>query len=78
MSKKEFPPELQSKLDEFHVDVPDIPVHRSKLDRIANWIYAPSKDPLELFHVKESSITRLVLYPFIFLLVLFFIPSFFI
>ncbi|WP_100009852.1 hypothetical protein [Lentibacillus sediminis] len=78
MSKREIPDELHNKLDEFHVEMPDIPVKRSRLERLANWIYAPAKDPLEILGVKGNSIARVAFYPLIFLLVLFFAPVFFI
>lgn len=78
MSKREIPNELQNRLDEFHVEVPEIPTKRSKLDRMSNWIYAPAKDPLEMLGINGNSIARLVFYPLVFLLVLFFTPIFFI
>lgn len=78
MTKKDFPSELQKKLDEFQVEVPEIPIKRSMFDKIANIIYAPAKNPLEIFHIKGSSISRLVWYPFILIFVLFFAPIFFI
>ncbi|WP_068676728.1 hypothetical protein [Oceanobacillus sp. Castelsardo] len=78
MSKKDFPSELQKKLDEFQVDVPEIPIKRTMLDSIANYIYAPAKNPLEIFHIKGNSITGLIWYPFILIFVLFFAPIFFI
>ena len=76
MSKKEIKDEIQNRLEEFHVEVPDIPMNRSKVERLANWIYAPAKDPLEVFHIKGNSITRLVIYPFILVLALLFTPIF--
>lgn len=78
MSKKEIPNELQNRLDEFHVEVPEISAKRSKLERLANCIYAPAKDPLEIFGINGNSITRIAFYPLVFLLVLFFTPIFFI
>lgn len=65
MSKNEFPDELKSKLDEFHVEVPDIPLKRSKWERLANWIHAPAKNPLDALRIKEDSIIKLVLYPMV-------------
>lgn len=76
MSKKEIPNELQNRLDEFQVDVPDFPSKRKKLDRLANWIYAPAKSPIDLFSIKGNSITQLVFYPLLFLLVVLFTPFF--
>ncbi|WP_405098083.1 hypothetical protein [Oceanobacillus sp. FSL H7-0719] len=70
MSKSEFPDELRNKLDEFHVDVPRIPT-KSKLERLANWIYAPAKSPIELLPIKGNSITGLTIFPLIFVLILF-------
>ncbi|MBT2691746.1 hypothetical protein [Bacillus sp. ISL-55] len=76
MSKKEIQNELKSRLDEFHVEIPEIPAKSSKLDRIANWIHTPAKNPLEVLSIRENSITQLVFYPLIFLLFLFFTPIF--
>lgn len=76
MSKKGIPNEFQEKLEEFQVEIPEIPMKRSKLERIANWIYAPAKDPLEVLSIKGNSITRLVFYPLILILALFFTPIF--
>lgn len=74
MNKKEISAELKNRLDEFQVDVPEIPHKSSAFGRIANWIFAPAKDPLELFGVKGNSISKLVFYPFVFLFVLCFMP----
>lgn len=76
MSKKEVPNELKKRLDEFHVEVPDFPAKSSKLDRIANWIHAPAKNPLELLSIRGNSITKLVFFPLILLLVLLITPIF--
>ncbi|UII55219.1 hypothetical protein LS684_16400 [Cytobacillus spongiae] len=76
MSKSEIPKELQTKLDEFHVDLPEIPTKLRKLDRLANWVHAPAMDPLEIFSIKGNSITKLVFYPLICLLFIFFTPIF--
>ncbi|WP_164669346.1 hypothetical protein [Virgibacillus doumboii] len=78
MRKKEIPDELQNRLEEFHVEVPEIPAKKSKLERLANWIYAPAKDPLEILAIQGNSITRVAFYPLILLLALFFTPIFFI
>ncbi|WP_226674897.1 hypothetical protein [Mesobacillus jeotgali] len=66
MSKKEIPNELKSKLDEFHVEIPEIPAKSSKLNRIANWIHTPAKNQLEILSIRENSSTQLVYYPLIF------------
>ncbi|WP_407272135.1 hypothetical protein [Radiobacillus sp. PE A8.2] len=78
MNNMKIPDEVKKRLDEFHVEVPEIPIKRNKLDRLAHWIHAPAKDPFEVLSIKGNSITRLVFYPLITLLVLFFIPVFFI
>ena len=78
MSKKEISNEIQNRLEEFHVEVPEIPMKKSKLERIANWIYAPATNPLEMFNIRGNSLTRLVFYPFIFILVLLLTPAIFI
>ncbi|GGP09545.1 hypothetical protein [Oceanobacillus neutriphilus] len=78
MSKRDIPDQLQNRLDEFQVEVPEIPMKSSKLERLANWIYSPARDPLEIFRISGNSITRLAFYPLIFVLALFFAPIFFI
>lgn len=65
MSKNEFPDELKNELDKFHVEVPDIPLKRSKWERLANWIHAPAKNPLDALRIKGDSIIKLVLYPMV-------------
>ncbi|GGN60986.1 hypothetical protein [Oceanobacillus indicireducens] len=74
MSKNEFPDELKNKLDEFHVEVPDIPLKRSKWERLANWIHAPAKNPLDVLRIKGDSIIKLVLYPLVLILLICFAP----
>lgn len=69
MNKKDIPTELQNRLDEFHVEVPEIQA-KSKLERLANWVYAPAKNPMNLLGIKGNSITGLILLPLIFVLVL--------
>lgn len=76
MRKNEISDELQKKLDEFDVTMPDFQVKRSKIDRFVNWIYAPAKNPLDVVKIKGNSITRVVLYPLIIILILFFTPIF--
>lgn len=78
MSRQEIPKEMQNKLESFHVEVPDISPKISRLERIANWIHAPAKSPLEIFSIRGNSMVRLVFFPLIFFLVIFFIPVFFI
>ena len=70
MSKNEFPDELKNKLDEFHVEVPDIPLKINKWERLANWIHAPAKNPLDVLRIKENSITKLVIYPLVFIFII--------
>lgn len=38
---------LSSKLDEYHVNVPDFPMKRSKWDRFLRFLASPAKNPLE-------------------------------
>ncbi|MCM3741990.1 hypothetical protein M3210_17200 [Oceanobacillus luteolus] len=78
MSKKDIPKELNDRLAEFKVEVPEIPLKRSKMERFANWIYAPAKDPLEALGIKENSLPKLIGYPFVILLILFAMPILFI
>ncbi|WP_130859064.1 hypothetical protein [Gracilibacillus phocaeensis] len=75
MSKREIPHELRDKLDEFHVEVPDI-TQKDKWGRLANWIYAPAQNPVELCRIKGDSITRLTVMPLIVVLIVFFTPIF--
>lgn len=63
MRNNEFPDELKNRLDEFHVDIPDIPLKRSKWEHLANWIYVPAKNPLDALRIKVNTITKLVIYP---------------
>jgi len=78
MSKQEIPKEMQNKLESFHVEVPDISAEISRLERIANWIHAPAKSPLDILSIRGNSMVRLIFYPLIFFLVIFFTPVFFI
>ncbi|MFA1822032.1 hypothetical protein ACDX78_17910 [Virgibacillus oceani] len=78
MNKQEIPNELKKRLEEFQVKVPNIQTKKSRLDRLTNWIYAPARNPLEVFNIKVNSFTRVVFYPLILILVLFFTPIFFI
>lgn len=77
MSKREIPNKLQNKLNEFHVEVPEIPMKRSKQERLANWIYSPAQNPLEVLKVSGTSIGRLTLYPLVFVFILFITPAIF-
>ncbi|MGN8644644.1 hypothetical protein ACTNEO_00990 [Gracilibacillus sp. HCP3S3_G5_1] len=67
MNKHDIPEELKQKLDEFEVDVPDIPLKKSLSQRIANWLYVPAKNPADYF-VKECTPLRIALFPVIILL----------
>lgn len=78
MNKNEIPEGLKEKLDEFHVTVPDIPLKRSRLERVTDWIYTPAKNPLELLEVKGDPIKRLVFLPLVTMLIFSAIPMFFI
>lgn len=75
MSKREIPHELRDRLEEFHVEVPDI-TKKDKWERLANWIYAPAQNPVELWKIKGDSITRLTVMPLIVVLIVFFTPIF--
>lgn len=77
MSKSEIPNELQKRLDEFHVEVLEIS-KKSKLERLANWVYAPAKSPIEFLGKKGDSLIGLTLFPLIIILTLLFTPIFFI
>ncbi|OZU90593.1 hypothetical protein CIL03_05490 [Virgibacillus indicus] len=76
MSRKEIPNELQNRLEEFQVEVPEFPAKKNKSERIANWIYAPAKNPLEVLSINGNSITRLVVYPLIFIFAFLVTPIF--
>ncbi|GAB2550371.1 hypothetical protein [Gracilibacillus alcaliphilus] len=75
MSKKEIPDELRNRLDEFDVEVPEISP-KNQMERLANWIYAPAKNPMELLGINGNSIIRLTFFPLILVLILFFTPIF--
>ncbi|PWU69809.1 MULTISPECIES: hypothetical protein [Gracilibacillus] len=63
MNKKEIPEELKERLEEFHVEIPQIPLKKNKLDQLADWICKPVKSPLEFLSIHEKSTIKLGLYP---------------
>ena len=38
---------LRTKLDEYHVDIPDFPMKPKKWERFINFLASPAKDPLD-------------------------------
>ncbi|WP_208590438.1 hypothetical protein [Gracilibacillus suaedae] len=62
MNKHDIPEELKQKLDEFEVDVPDIPLKKSLSQRIANWLYAPAKNPVDLISTQWTPF-RIAMFP---------------
>ncbi len=48
MNKKNLPEELKQQLDQFEVEVPEIPIKKSISQRIANWMHAPAKNPVDM------------------------------
>ncbi|QGH35680.1 hypothetical protein GI584_17205 [Gracilibacillus salitolerans] len=67
MNKHDIPEELKQKLDEFEVDVPEILLKKSLSQRIANWFYAPAKNPADYFS-RQWTPLRIALFPVIILL----------
>ncbi|MGP4041876.1 hypothetical protein ACTWP4_18540 [Gracilibacillus sp. D59] len=67
MNEHEIPEELKQKLDKFEVDVPNIPFKKSLSQRIANWLYAPAKNPADLIS-KHWTPIRIALFPIMILL----------
>ncbi|WP_163582921.1 hypothetical protein [Gracilibacillus saliphilus] len=67
MNKHDIPEELKQKLDEFEVDVPDIPLKKSLSQQIANCLYAPAKNPVDLISKQWTPLT-IALLPMIILL----------
>ncbi|WP_099361363.1 hypothetical protein [Fredinandcohnia onubensis] len=45
MNNDQFDKELKEKLDQFTVEVPDFPMKKSRLNRIANWFFNPASIP---------------------------------
>ncbi|MDX8045740.1 hypothetical protein SH601_07030 [Gracilibacillus sp. S3-1-1] len=66
MNKHDIPDELHQKLDEFEIEVPEIPLKKSLSQRIANWLYAPAKNPVDYFS-KQWTPLKIALFPIIIL-----------
>lgn len=49
MNRKDIPEELKQQLNQFEVEVPEIPQKKSFLQRIANWVHTPAKNPADMF-----------------------------
>lgn len=56
---------LKEQLDQFEVDVPDFSIKKSKLTRIGNWIFAPTRIPFPEFGYKEVFTKLIVILPLI-------------
>ncbi|MBU9714906.1 hypothetical protein [Evansella tamaricis] len=56
---------LRSKLDEYHVDVPDFPMksEKTKGDRLIAFLASPTENPLEKLILTVNGVTMLKLAP---------------
>ncbi|MEH7237612.1 hypothetical protein [Bacillus sp. JJ1562] len=45
MNHDQIEKELKEKLDQFTIEVPDFPMKKSRLDRMANWFFNPVSIP---------------------------------
>ncbi|WP_077212123.1 hypothetical protein [Bacillus dakarensis] len=56
---------LRTKLDEYHVDVPDFPMKPSRWIRFINLLASPAKDPLDPLISTPSGLILLKIAPII-------------
>lgn len=81
MSKNEWEKvdeKINRKLREFEVDVPDFPMKKSSLDRLANWMFQPVSMPFSSLNlVGKRSMPALQMLPFIIIIIASAIPLFF-
>jgi hypothetical protein len=56
-------PYLRSKLNEYHIEVPDFPMKTSKWGRFIQFLASPTKDPLESVVSTENGILALKIAP---------------
>lgn len=53
---------VRSKLDEYHVEVPDFPMKRNKWERVINYLASPANNPIEPF-ISSSGVILLKVLP---------------
>ncbi|OAS82756.1 MULTISPECIES: hypothetical protein [Metabacillus] len=54
---------LHTKLEQYHVDIPDFPMKPSKWERFINLLASPAKDPLDSIISTSNGILLLKLAP---------------
>lgn len=59
--KKE--PYLRSKLDEYHVDVPDFPIKTTRWNRFIHLLASPANDPLDSIVSAKGGVMALKIFP---------------
>ncbi|WP_058308193.1 hypothetical protein [Gracilibacillus massiliensis] len=57
MNKKDIPEELKQQLDQFEVEVPEIPLKKSLSQRIANLVHTPAKNPADMLQKTATPLT---------------------
>ncbi|MFS0821721.1 hypothetical protein [Bacillus sp. 1P02SD] len=63
MNHNQFEEELKEKLDQFTVEVPDFPMKKSRLDRMANWFFNPVSIPFPKFGYTKSAFLTITWIP---------------
>ncbi|WP_416828235.1 hypothetical protein [Ectobacillus polymachus] len=56
---------LCTKLDEYHVDIPDFPMKYSRWERFINFLASPAKDPVDPFISTTDGVMLLKIVPII-------------
>ncbi|KAA9021058.1 hypothetical protein [Niallia endozanthoxylica] len=56
---------LRTKLDEYHVDIPDFPMKPKRWERFINFLASPAKDPLDPLISSSHGILLLKIAPVI-------------
>ncbi|MFJ8260178.1 hypothetical protein ACIQ4Z_23795 [Peribacillus asahii] len=56
---------LCTKLDEYHVDIPDFPMKASRWERFVNFLASPTKDPLDSLISTADGVMLLKIAPII-------------
>jgi hypothetical protein len=54
---------LRTKLEEYHVDIPDFPMEPSRWERFINLLASPAKDPLDPLISTSNGLLLLKLVP---------------
>lgn len=69
-------PHLRTKMDEYHVEIPDFPMKPSRWGRFINILASPAKDPIEPIVSSSGGIILLKVAPIIATAVLTLIQAF--